>query len=164
MPLRWKLFRALCIVQMIAAAGNLLERLFSFFQYPSWGAVISLLVYTAILLLSILAINLLNNNYPDEPVEGTQKRSFNRLFLVNFLLLACLFGFIISEYRSLQKIAALVRLDLFALPPGVFVMLAVHVFVLILQLILLYGLYQLRVELYTNFTKRKFEFEKTAER
>jgi hypothetical protein len=32
---------------------------------------------------------------------------------------------------------------------------------LILQLIILYGLYRLRLELYSNFMKRKFEFEKT---
>ena len=39
------------------------------------------------MLLCILGINLVNNNYPEEPVEGRQKKVFNRVFLVNFVLL-----------------------------------------------------------------------------
>ena len=105
MPLRWKLFRAICIVQMIAAAINVLDILFNFFRYASWSGVVGLILFTAIMLLTILAVNLLNNNYPDDPVEGRQKKSFNRLFLINFLFLTFLFGFIIAEYRSLNQLA-----------------------------------------------------------
>lgn len=159
MPIRWKLFRAICIVQMIAAAVNLLTTLFNFFRYASWAGVISLVVYTAILLLAILAVNLLNTNYPDEPVEGRQKKNFNRLFLINFLFLAFLFGFIIAEFRSLNKLAATIDKSLFSLPPGIFLMLVTYIVMLIFQLIILYGLFKLRLELYSNFTKRKFEFE-----
>src|SRR5687767_5895576 len=105
MPLRWKLFRAVCIVQMIAAAVNVLDILFNFFRYASWGGLIGLVLFTSVMLLTILAVNLLNNNYPDDPVEGKQKKSFNRLFIVNFLFLTFLFGFIIAEFRSLNKLA-----------------------------------------------------------
>jgi len=159
MPLRWKLFRAICIVQMIAAAINVLEILFNFFRYASWSGVIGLILFTAILLLTILAVNLLNNNYPDNPVEGSQKKSFNRLFLINFLFLSFLFGFIIAEYRSLSKLASAVSKGVYALPLGIFLTLFIYCFVLTFQLIILYGLYKLRLELYSNFMKRKFEFE-----
>lgn len=161
MPLRWKLLRAICIVQMIAAAVNTLDILFNFFRYASWSGVIGLILFTAILLLTILAVNLINNNYPDNPVEGRQKKNFNRLFLVNFLLLTFLFGFVISEFRSLSRLASTVDKSVYALPPGIFLTLFVYSVTLIFQLIILYGLYKLRLELYSNFMKRKFEFEKS---
>jgi hypothetical protein len=159
MSLRWKLFRAICIVQMIAAAVILLETLFNFFRYALWSGVIGLVVYTAMLLLTILAVNLLNNNYPDEPIEGRQKKNFNRLFLINFLFLAFLFGFIIGEYKSLIKLADATNQGMFSMPAGIFIMLVIYILLLIFQLVILYGLYKLRLELYSNFTKRKFEFE-----
>ena len=159
MSIRWKLFRAICIVQMIAAAVNVLDILFNFFRYASWTGLIGLILFTAILLLTILAVNLLNNNYPDDPVEGRQKKSFNRLFLINFLFLAFLFGFVIAEIRSLNKL--IISLGISSLPRSIFLMLFVYSVMLILQLIILYGLYKLRLELYSNFMKRKFEFEKS---
>ena len=161
MPIRWKLFRAICIVQMIAAAINVLDILFIFFRYASWSGLIGLMLFTAILLLTILAVNLLNNNYPDDPVEGKQKKSFNRLFLTNFLFLSFLFGFIIAEFRSLNKLAISLSKGVYSLPLSIFLMLFVYSAMLILQLIILYGLYKLRLELYSNFMKRKFEFEKS---
>ena len=160
MPIRWKLFRAICIVQMIAAAVNVLDILFTFFRYASWSGLIGLSLFTAILLLTIVAVNLVNNNYPDNPVEGRQKKSFNRLFLINFLFLAFLFGFIIAEFRSLNKLSISLSVDFYSFPPGIFLMLFVYAAMLVLQLLILYGLYKLRLELYANFMKRKFEFEK----
>jgi uncharacterized integral membrane protein len=147
-------------VQMIAAAFNELDILFSFFRYASWSGFIGLGLYLCIMLLTILGINLLHNNYPDEPVEGKQKKNFNRLFLVNFLFLALLFGFVIAEFRSLTQLASLSSKQLFDLPLSIFLMLITYTGMLVLQLIILYGLYRLRLELYANFMKREFEFEK----
>ena len=161
MPVRWKLFRAICIIQMIGAAFNELDVLFSFFRYARWGGVISLIVFLAILLLTIFGINLLNNNYPDEPIEGRQKRYFNRLFLVNFLFIAFLFGFVFAEFRSLSQLASLGSKQIFELPFSIFLMLITYTVMLLLQLAILYGLYKLRLELNENFLKRKFEFENT---
>ena len=85
MPLRWKLFRLTCILQMIAAGFKALEALLTFFQHISFGSIVGVLLFSSILMLTMLAINLLNNNYPDSPVEGRQKKVFNRLFLLNFV-------------------------------------------------------------------------------
>lgn len=160
MPVRWKLFRAICIVQMIAAAVNVLDILFNFFRYASWSGLVGLVLFTSIMLLTILAVNLLNNNYPDNPVEGKQKKSFNRLFIINFLFLTFLFGFIIAEFRSLNQLAITTDKSISDLPFSIFLMLAIYSCTLIFQLIILYGLYRLRLELYSNFMKRKFEFER----
>jgi len=159
MPLHWKLFRTICIAQLIAAAFNLLDVLYNFFRYASWSGLIGLALFFAIMLLAVLAIHLVNNNYPDDPVEGKQKKNFNRLFIINFLFLAFLFAFIIAEFRSLIHLASITGKNLFDFPVTIFLMLLIYTVMLIFQLVILYGLYKLRLELYSNFMKRKFEFE-----
>jgi hypothetical protein len=162
MPIRWKIFRIICVVQLLAASVNALERLFYFFLNFSFSHVAGLLLFIAIMLLCILGINLVNNNYPEQPVEGRQKKVFNRLFLLNFVLLTFLFGFIIAEIRSMNQVAVTIMgRSFFEIPISLYLMLLVYLVMLIFHLLILYGLYQLRLELYSNFMKRKFEFEKT---
>ncbi len=146
-------------MQLIAAAASLLDVLFNFFRYASWSGLLGLALFLAMMLLAVLAIHLLNNNYPDNPVEGNQKKNFNRLFLINFLFLAFLFGFIIAEFRSLTHLASSTGKNIFDLPLMTFLMLFIYSGMLIFQLVIFYGLYKLRLELYSNFMKRKFEFE-----
>ena len=161
MPLRWKIFRIICIVQLLAASGNILEKLFYVFLNFSFSNIAGLLLFIAVMFLCIMGINLVNNNYPEEPVEGRQKKTFNRLFLLNFVLLTFLFGFIIAEIRSLHQFSANLGTTFFGLPFSLFLTLLVYLVMLIFQLVILFGLYHLRLELYSNFMKRKFEFEKT---
>jgi len=161
MPLRWKIFRLICIVQLLAAAACGLETLFYFFLHISVRNIAGIFLFGATMLLCILGINIVNNNYPEEPVQGKQKKIFNRLFLLNFILLTFLFGFIIAEIRSLDQFAINIGKSFFEIPVSLFLSLSVYWLMLIFQLIILYGLYRLRLELYSNFMKRKFEFEKT---
>lgn len=161
MPLRWKFFRAVCIVQMIAAALHTLNILFHFFLRASWAGIFGLALFFAMLLLTISCINLLNNNYPDEPLNGIQKKSFNRLFLVNFLFLSILFGFIFSEMNSLIQLVKLTGNNILSFSLGVYLMLIIYITILVFQLLILYGMVKLRFELSANFLKRKFEFEES---
>ncbi len=146
---------------MIAAAFNELDVLFNFFRHAHWAGIVGLVVFLAILLLTILAINLLGQNYPDEPIEGRQRRSYNRLFLLNFLFLAPLFGFAVAEFRSLSQLAALSNQQITGLPWTIFLMLLNYIAMLLMQLYILFGLFKLRIELYANFRQREFEFERT---
>jgi hypothetical protein len=161
MPLRWKIFRAICVVQLLFASLNMLQSLFYLFLYFSFRSIAGLMLFTAIMFLCILGINLVNNNYPDEPVQGNQKKNFNRLFLLNFLSLAFLFGFIIAEFNSLKQFAGTATLTFFQLPFTAYIMLINYLLILIFQLCILYGLFRLRLELYSNFMNKKFEFEKS---
>ncbi|MFC0772303.1 hypothetical protein [Terrimonas alba] len=160
MPLRWKLFRLLCILQMIAAGFKAMEALLTFLQHISFGSIVGVLLFSSIFMLTILAINLVNNNYPDNPVEGRQKKVFNRLFLLNFVFLTFLFGFIIIEVREIKQLAMVSGKNFFDFSFSIFVLLILYIVMLILQLVILFGLYKLRLELYENFMNRKFEFEK----
>lgn len=159
MPLRWKIFRAICMVQLLFASLNMLQSLFYLFLYFSFRSMAGLMLFTAILFLCILGMNLVNNNYPDEPVQGSQKKNFNRLFLLNFLFLSFIFGFIIAEFNSLKQFAG-AELTFFQLPFTAYIMLINFSLILIFQISILYGLFKLRLELYSNFMNKKFEFEK----
>jgi hypothetical protein len=144
---------------MIIAAFVLFKSLIDLFKDTGFGDVARIFVFLMILSISILAINILNNNYPDIPVQGKQKRTFNWLFLLNFLFLAFLFGFITSEYKSVKQIAAIFNEGIFEMSFEWFITLIAYILVLIFQLIILYGLYVLRRKLYDNFMKQGFEFE-----
>jgi hypothetical protein len=156
----WKIFRLVCVLQMILAAFILFSGLFKFFRYASFAEVFRLLLFLLIMLLSIFAVNTLNNNYPDTPITGNQKRTFNRLFLLNFLFLAVLFGLIIAEYRQVSGIAVLLDRPIIRLRFSYYMMLLSYITVLIFQFVILFGLYDLRRILYINFRKKKFEFER----
>jgi phosphoglycerol transferase MdoB-like AlkP superfamily enzyme len=137
----------------------MLMTLLDFFRHASFGDIFKLILFLLITLISIFAVNILNNNYPDTPVTGGQKKTFNRLFLLNFLFLAILFGLIIAEFRTALAISKLLNISFFELPFRLLMMFFSYVLTLIFQFIILYGLYDLRRLLYVNFMKRKFEFE-----
>jgi hypothetical protein len=118
------------------------------------------LLFLLIFFQTILAINILNINYPDVPVTGKQKTNFNRLFLLNFLFLVFLFGTIFAEYRELNDIATFTGKHFFDLPFQFYLFLFSDTVILIFQFIILYGLYELRRELNFNFMKKEFDFEK----
>ena len=84
MPLRWKIFRIICIVQLLAASVNALEKLFYVFINFSFSNIVGLLLFIAIMLLCILGINLVNNNYPEEPVDGPAKENIQQAVPAQF--------------------------------------------------------------------------------
>lgn len=160
MSTRWQLFRIVCLLQMLASSFYTITALISFIETISFTAFVRLVLFLFIFLLTILAVNILNKNYPDIPVAGKQKTSFNRLFLFNFFFLVFFFGIIIAEYRQLNALAKLISRPLFNLPLEFLIPPVIYMVMLIFQLTILYGLYQLRRELYINFMKKEFEFEK----
>jgi hypothetical protein len=160
MPASWKLYRVVCILQVMISSFILFTSLIDIFRITLFSNVAGIILFLLVISLAVLAVNILNNNYPDTPITGKQKKTFNWLFLLNFIFLAVLFGFIISETRSLRHFANLLDKKLFELPIHFFIKLIAYLVVLIFQLVILYGLYILRFRLYDNFIKQKFEFEK----
>ena len=163
MPVRWNLFRVVCIIQMLIASVFMIMGAIRLIEDPGFSAFIAVALYGVIFLQTVLAVNILNNNYPNVPVTGMQKTNFNRLFLLNFFFLVFLFGMIFAEYRELNEVSALIDKPLFKLPFEMFISIVSDMVVLIFQFIILYGLYALRRELYFNFMKKEFEFEKDQE-
>ncbi len=160
MKISWQLYRLICLLQMLATTFFTFTSLISLFNtgrlYYFWETIFFVLMAA----LSIFALNLVNTNYPDKPVAGKQKNVFNWLFLINFFLLAFLFGLFFAEYRSLGLLRSITGGSLFSVPFRFLVPLLINSVVLIFQLLILYGLFNLRRELYSNFfVNKQFEFE-----
>lgn len=160
MPASWKIYRILCILQIILTSIALLWSLIHFFNVPGFSSIARLIVFLLSLLLATFALQLLGNNYPDTPVADLQKKRYNRLFLFNFISLAFLFGFVFAEVQVIRDWLALTRLPLRDLPFTTFIPVLLYSFILLLQFSILYGLFQLRRTLYSNFVQKQFDFEK----
>src|SRR5262245_8448385 len=94
------MLRIICIIQVLAAIILCFSSLFGLFIGGGIMSLLQSIAFGFIASLPILAFTISNNNYPDKPIEGRQKKYFNRIFLINFLLIAFLFGYIFRDYRD----------------------------------------------------------------
>ncbi len=160
MPLKWKLFRLVCVLQIllvVSIGGYSIIRIFlsgSPFYY-----FLNALAFILILLIANLGLNIIINNYPDSPIVDAQKGKFNWLFLLNFLLISFASAHVMAEYRTLVEISGFSE-SINSLPIILFGPFILYLFISVFHLIILYGLFFLRKELYANYVRKKFEFEK----
>jgi len=159
MSVKWKFFGLICVLQLLATAFFSITSFINLLQLGLFYFLLQTIAFVLMTRLTILALNILNNNYPDVPVGGRQKTIFNWLFLLNFLLLAFLFGLVISEYKNLKVLTNLLDRSIFSLPFKWLLPFFIYSIILVFQFIILYGLYAIRIELYRNFMKKQFEFE-----
>lgn len=159
MQQRWKIFKVICLLQTAGTSLLVLTALFYFFQRFSFGNFIHVVLFGLALALALLGLHLLRENYPAQPVTGKQKTAFNWLYLFNFLFLAFFFAIIFSELKLLRVLAESNHISFFDLPASALFFIICYPVLLIFQLYILYGLFTLRRELYTNFRKQEFEFE-----
>lgn len=145
----WKLFRVMCILQLIIVALELILSVAGLFkQQFFWYSIFTSLAYLAIFVFVYLGLSLINYNYPDTPLSVRQKKTFNWLYLINFTLIALLFGQIVNEFRS-APISVLIQLSLpDMLYYGFPLLLSTLLF--IFHLIFLAGMYNLRRLIYHN--------------
>ena len=154
-----RFFQIVSFLQMLITAFFCITSFINLFQT---GDIYFLFQTSAFVLMSSLAIlflNVVNNNYPDKPITGRQKNVFNWLFLLNFLLIAFLFGLLFAEYRELHSIADLMDHPVFTLSFKLLILLLTYIALLAFQFIILYALYAIRRRLYRNFMNKQFEFE-----
>ena len=160
MSTAWKLFKFVCFLQMLATVYLTLTSFISLFQSLELYYIFETMAFALMACLAILALNVLGSNYPDKPVTGRQKSIFNWLFLLNFLLIAFLFGLFFAEFGQLKMLAVFLERSVFGLPFRMLFPLLVISMLLVFQFIILYGLYEIRRLLYKNFLiNKKFEFE-----
>ncbi|OQP55983.1 hypothetical protein A4H97_20565 [Niastella yeongjuensis] len=95
----WKAFRTACIVQLILVA---FKGMFSFrevfIQNNALVGFINIIAYALVFIFVYHGLSMLNYNYPDVPLSPKQKRWFNILYLINFILIAFLFAQIINNW------------------------------------------------------------------
>lgn len=152
MPLRWKIFKALAILQLLFVTFKLFTALVGLFMGE--GILLSLLdVFTYALMLAFvtLGFTVVNYNFPETPLSTRRKRWFNYLFLLNFLLIAVLFAKSISDWGLFFIFFE----GEFVASGGVskfyYYFLVLHNnLIFLLHLYLLYCMYRLRKEIYSN--------------
>jgi hypothetical protein len=150
MPLSWRLFRALCIVQLILIALPLVSHVAKLFSGKNIAAhLISTGCYTLIFIFVYQGVSLMNYNYPDTPLSMAQKRRFNLLYLGNFLLIAFMFSKVV-DYWWIANIIVGGGLIKWNIAFWLLLWFLVAVISFIFHLLFLYGMYSLRKLIYKN--------------
>src|SRR5690242_21494338 len=91
LPLRWKLFRIICLFQMALAALEFLGAMYSVFASEQHiFFTLQVISFACLFLFANLALGILNLNYPSTPLDLRQKSQFNWLYAANFLILSFL--------------------------------------------------------------------------
>ena len=107
------------------------------------------LAYGVMFVFVYMGLSILNYNYPDQPLTPRQKRNFNWLFLINFLLIAYVFAQLLVEAKGvfpiIFEIEAPLRLYLIWVA-----LLLVNLLIFVLHLVFLGGMYKLRRIIYEN--------------
>lgn len=99
----WKIFRSVCIVQLILVA---FKAMMSFGQVLFRGnalvGLINVVAYALVFVFVYHGLSMLNYNYPDVPLSQKQKRWFNILYIINFILIAFLFAQVVNSWWMLK--------------------------------------------------------------
>jgi len=160
----WKVFRAVCIVQLILVAfKGMLSLSALFYRDNVLLNLVKIIAYGLIFWFLFHGLSMLSYNYPDIPLSGKQKRAFNILFLLNSLLVAFLFAQVVNTWWIagwLFETHLVYRSVLFALLQQW--MLAWIIF--LIHLAVLGGLFRLRQLIYQNTISTWYQqFEKSEE-
>ena len=150
------MLRIVCIIQTLMAIVQCFTSLFGLLMGGGFMLLLQAIAFGFIAALPILAFTIYNNNYPDKLIEGRQKKYFNRIFLINFLLIAFLFGLVFRDYREaiLQSSSMGLGADLIFFIPFI-----ISCCILIFHFSILYGLYWLRRHTNNNTGSKQFDFE-----
>ena len=157
------ILRIICIIQILIA---IFECLFSFTGLVLEGEFILLLQSIAsafIAIFSIITFSISNNYFPDKIIEGRQKKNFNRIFLINFLLISFLFGLVFRDYKDYRNAVKLSHVftvtgNYMPLVPYL-ISLIISCAMLIFHFSILYGHYWMRRHINNNVGSKQFDFE-----
>jgi hypothetical protein len=121
------------------------------------------IAFAFIAILPIITFNISNNYFPDKIIEGTQKKNFNRIFLINFLLISFLFGFVFQDFKNYKnsvKISHTFPVEENYKPLVSYLLsLIISCTMLIFHFSILYGHYWIRRYINNNADRKQFDFE-----
>ena len=156
----WNLFKLVCFLHMLATVYFALTAFISLFQTGDLYYLLETAAFALMSALAVIALHTIGNNFPDKPIVGKHKAAFNWLFLLNFLLIAFLFGLFFAELGQLRMLSRITTKPMSGFPPSIILPIVAITFLLIFQFIILFGMYQMRKIIYVNFfAKKQFEFE-----
>ena len=149
------ILRIICGIQLVLAVFKSFTSLASLLTDGGFIYFLQAAAYAIIAILPVQVFIILSVNFPDKPIAGRQKKNFNRVFLINFLLIAFLFGFVFYDYRKDASLAAEAGL----VHPVFYINFCISIVMLVFHFIILYALFWLRNHVYKNAMQKQFDFE-----
>lgn len=148
------MLRIVCVLQILITIFLFFSSLLHLLTNGSFMSLIQVIAFAFIGALPIFTFKVFNNNFPDRPIEGKQKKNFNRLYLINFLLITFLFGFVFRDYRDAVNQSKVLGWWLV-----IFIPFIISCCMLLFHFSILYGLYWLRQHINNNVSDKQFDFE-----
>jgi hypothetical protein len=157
------LLRIVCIMQILIAAFQCLSSFTGLVLNGEFIFLLQSIAFALIAIFPIITFNISHNFFPDTLIEGRLKKNFNRIFLINFLLISFLFGFVFQDfknYRSSVKISDIVSIDGVYRPRiSYLISFIISCVILIFHFSILYGHYWMRRYINNNANRKQFDFE-----
>src|SRR6187401_2537027 len=133
------ILRIICIVQILIVIFKCLASLVGLVG-GEFVFLIQAIAFALITALPVFTFIISNNNFPDKPIVGKLKKNFNRLFLINVVLISFLFGFIFKDYKQVVSLS-----DKLGKPFSVFFIdFFISIITLLFHFAILYVLYWMR--------------------
>lgn len=154
------ILRIICGLQLLIAVFKCFTSLTSFLTDWEFIYLFQAVAFAFIAAMPVQVFIILANNYPDKIIEGKRKKNFNRVFLVNFLLIAFLFGFVFKGFTQ----GPLVSEQTGLIDPLFFFNLYNSIVMLVFQFIILYAMFWLRSHIFNNVMQNQFDFETEEEK
>ena len=157
------ILRIVCIIQILIAIFECLSSLTGLVLEREFMFLLQSIAFAFIAILPIITFNISNNYFPDKIIEGKPKKNFNRIFLINFLLISFLFGFVFQDFRNYRnsiKISHIVSIAGVYRPlVSYLISFVMSCVMLIFHFSILYGHYWLRRYINNNTNHKQFDFE-----
>lgn len=145
------ILRFICVLQFILAGCMILLSFVDIFEYRGWYGILRFAALGFVIWWAVFVLQLIQTNYPDEPIAGGRKTAFNWLYLVNFFVLPVILGRVISNVTILYDIQKNYSGRISAYFYGIT---AIYLCMAILQVMILYGAFTLRRKLNENFARK----------
>jgi hypothetical protein len=153
----WKIFRIICICQLVLVAFQGMLSISSLLSGKSIVMhIIEIIVYTLVFVFVYEGLSMLNYNYPDVPLSTKQKRSFNILYLINFLSIAFLFARVVNTWWIVPFLMETSNLNMY----NWFYIIVLFLFawlIFIIHLVFLAGMFKLRRLIHQNTLNSWYE-------
>lgn len=157
------ILRIVCILQILIAVFQCLSSFTGLVLHGEFIFLLQSIAFALIAILPVMTFNISNNYFPDKIIEGRPKKNLNRIFLINFLLISFLFGFVFQDfkdYRSSIKISHIFsETAKYRLPVAYLISFIISCTMLIFHFSILYGHYWMRRYINNNASRKQFDFE-----
>ena len=157
------ILRIVCIVQILIAVFQCLSSFTGLVLNGEFIFLLQSIAFAFIAILPIITFNISNNFFPDKLIEGRLKKNFNRIFLINFLLISFLFGFVFqdfNDYMNSVKISHIYSVAENYRPlVSYLISFIISCAMLIFHFSILYGHYWMRRYINNNANRKQFDFE-----